>query len=83
MTFREIWALTPERISRYLEKEYGKTLTDGVCTIGPVSVHVTPLSANEVLIIPVPRSEVVFEGPADETQTAHHRFVMNFLSAGG
>lgn len=83
MVFREIWALTPERIGRYLEKEYGKTLTDGACSLGPVTLRVTPLPANEVMIIPVPRTEVIFEGPDDETNQEHHRFLMNFLSAGG
>lgn len=85
----ENWAVSVERMTDFFHKEYGVVFfiatghSEYRTTINSTTVTLRPLPDNGVLIVPIHRTEITIEGPEDEATQIHHKFMMNFLSAGG
>lgn len=85
MVVTEVWALPLARIKKYLEGFYEEMIyaEENLVKIGEVEIRLTKLPDNTIMKFPIPRTEIKIEGPEEAAEKIHHRFVMNFLSAGG
>lgn len=83
MVVTENWAVSKSRIQEFFKKNYDCLWENGSCRIGEVEVTLSPLPDNQILKVPIPRTEIRISGPDTEAAEIHRKFVLNFLSAGG
>ena len=84
MEIREIWAISPERIEAFfLSQDGGSRRGEGLFAFGDCRVRVAVLPERQMGRFRFPQTQVDFEGPEEETEALHRRFILQFISAGG
>ena len=84
MQIQEIWSLTEKRIRDFFLSQNDIERKEENCFLcGRCEILLTSLPDREVGSFRFPQTRVVFSGPEEETAAFHHRFVLQFISAGG
>ena len=84
MQIREIWAIPYERIERFFQSQNDvRPDGDGGFFFGQCEIRVKTLPEREIGRFHFPQTQMEFEGPADDVEKTHRRFVLQFISAGG
>ena len=80
----ELWGIAIERVRDFFraQPDVAEVSADAY-TFRAVRITLEALSAAGTGIFSVRRTRLVLEGPEEELQDIHHRFFMQFLSAGG
>ena len=83
MVIREIWAIPRERIERFFQSQNDvRPNGEGGFSFGRCEIRITPMSEREIGRLRFPQTQMEFEGSEADTEEIHHRFVMQFISAG-
>lgn len=84
MRKQEIWAIRRERIERFFQSQSDvRQNDDGVFSFGQCEIRVTEMPERQTGRLRFPQTLMEFEGPEADTKEIHHRFVLQFISAGG
>ena len=84
MQITETWSVSSERIRDFfLTQNDARENEDGSFSFGQCEVRVSPLPLRRVGRFSFPQTHLVFDGPKEDTETIHRRFVLQFISAGG
>ena len=84
MRKQEIWAIRRERIESFFRSQNGvRPNGDGAFSFGQCEIRVTAMPERQIGRLRFPQTQMEFEGPEEDTETIHRRFVLQFISAGG
>ena len=80
----EIWGVAIDRARRFFraQPDVAETTPDAYAFCA-VQITLEELSPANTGIFSARRTRLVMEGPEEEVKIIHHRFFMQFLSAGG
>ena len=83
MRKQEIWAIRRERIESFFQSQNDvRQNDDGGFSFGECEIRVTAMSERQIGRMRFPQTQMEFEGSEADTEEIHHRFVMQFISAG-
>ena len=84
MHITETWSISYERIAAFLSAQ-GDVRSDGNGSFSfrQSEVRLLPLPPRQVGRFRFPQTLVAFDGPDEDTEAIHQRFVLQFISAGG
>ena len=81
MVIREIWAIPGERIRRFFRTQDDVGLNEnGGFSFRRCEIRVRELPEREIGSLRFPQTQMDFEGPAEETEEIHRRFVLQFVN---
>lgn len=84
MQISEIWSISAERIRAFfLTQNDIRRVEDDMFFYGRCQVCILPLPPRQLGRFCFPQTRVEFDGPEPDAAEIHHRFVLQFISAGG
>ena len=83
MRKQEIWAIRRERIERFFRSQQDvRENENGSFSFGHCEIRVKAMPERKIGSLRFPQTQMEFEGSEADTEEIHHRFVMQFISAG-
>ena len=79
----ETWAIAYDRIYSFFRQMEDIQYIEKSFCFSKCKIQLTALAPRNLGPVSVPQTRVEISGPEREAQEIHHRFVMQFLSAGG
>ena len=84
MQIAETWSISYERIDAFFSAQADLCAEgEGRFTYGCCMIRLTPLPPRRVGRFCFPQTHVAFDGPEEDADAIHRRFVLQFISAGG
>ena len=83
MTIEENWAVDPKRVRDFFAAQPGAVETEDGFWLEDCRIHLTAVPSMLLGKFPVTRTLLRLEGEQDAVKAVHHRFFLQFLSAGG
>jgi hypothetical protein len=84
MQITETWSVSYERIAAFfLAQEELRPKGDGCFSFRRCEIRLTPLEPRRMGRFRFPQTRVAFDGPDEDAEEIHRRFVLQFISAGG
>ncbi|MBO4947794.1 MAG: hypothetical protein J6K99_05805, partial [Peptococcaceae bacterium] len=83
MRREEIWSVSIARITAFFDIQQDITKTTAGYQYQDCRITLTALPPKETARFAVPRTLVVFEGSDEAVSAIYHRFLIQFLTAGG
>ena len=83
LEIREIWGVSYTRIEAFfLSQDDVQKCRDGSFSFGDCRIHLSVLPEHVAGPLRFPRTQLVFNGSEQDTESIYHRFFLRFLSAG-
>ena len=83
MQINEVWSISDERIKAFfLSQDDVEQKGDIRFSYRQCEICLTPLPLRRVGRFDFPQTQLEFKGPEQDTEGIHHRFVLQFISAG-
>ena len=79
----EIWSVSLNRIMAFFDGQQDITKTTAGYQYQDCHITLTALPPKEAARFAMPRTQVVFEGSDAAVSAIYHRFLIQFLTAGG
>ena len=79
----EIWSVSLNRITAFFDGQQDITKTAAGYQYQDCHITLTALPPKEAARFAMPRTQVVFEGSDAAVSAIYHRFLIQFLTAGG
>ena len=79
----EIWSVSLNRITAFFDEQQDITKTTAGYQYQDCLITLTALPPKEAARFAMPRTQVVFEGSDAAVSAIYHRFLIQFLTAGG
>ena len=79
----EIWSVSLNRITAFFDGQQDITKTTAGYQYQDCHITLTALPPKEAARFAMPRTQVVFEGSDAAVSAIYHRFLIQFLTAGG
>ncbi len=84
MQIAETWSISCEKIAAFFSRQADvRSNENGSFSFGQCEIRLTPLPFRQTGRLRLPQTGVAFDGAEADTEAIHHRFVLQFLSAGG
>ena len=83
MRREEIWSVSIARITAFFDIQQDITKTTAGYQYQDCRIALTALPPKEAARFAMPRTQVVFEGSDAAVSAIYHRFLIQFLTAGG
>ena len=83
MRREEIWNVSLNRITAFFDGQQDITKTTAGYQYQDCHITLTALPSKEAARFAMPRTQVVFEGSDAAVSAIYHRFLIQFLTAGG
>ena len=79
----EIWSISITRISAFFDAQPDLIKTSTGYRSSDCQITLRALTPNNAVRISIPRTQVIFEGSDASVAAIYHRFLIQFLTAGG
>jgi hypothetical protein len=79
----ELWSVSISRIRAFFDTQPNITPTDTGYQYGNCLITLTEVPPKDSARFPIPRTQVVFDGSDTDVSDIYHRFMIQFLTAGG
>jgi len=84
MQISEVWSISVDRIREFFLMQNDVRQNEEDCfSCGRCVVRMTVLPLRQVGRFSFPQTRVAFDGPDEDVEAIHRRFVLQFISAGG